>query len=335
VQWFVLEPKSFERYAFSAVALYYALELYQALEIPVGIVGGYHGGSRIDPWIPRSGIESVPELAEMQAWKVVTEQEWKPEFLKQCPRGAGQQPTVLFNSMIAPWTPMAMRGFLWYQGCSGGGPGRYDHLMHALYNGLAKEFANPSLKLYVAQVCNNGNNGIKELQAKFAAEEPNAEIAILSDLGNPHDIHPNDKQTVAQRLALQALKHDYGFADLEADSPVVRSAKAEGDKVVLELDHAKKLYVYNENNTYDAPFEIAGADGKFKPAKIVNVTDYRRDKTKGQPSTNGNIDEPRLVVQAEGVTAPKSVRYLYQSPWKGSVYNQVALPLGSFRCEVK
>ena len=330
VQWFALEPNSFKNYGFSAVGIYYALELYHALEIPVGIVGGYHGGTRIEPWIPRAGIDSVAELKELQAWKVCTQEEWKPEFAKQCPRGAGQQPTVLFNSMVAPWAPMAMRGFLWYQGCSGGGPGRYDQLMHALYNGWAKAFENPGLKLYVAQICNNGGNGTKELQAKFAAEEPNAEIAILSDLGNPHDIHPNDKQTVAERLALQALKHDYGYADLEADSPVVKSWKIENGAFVLEMDHAKKLYVYNEKNSYDAPFEIAGADGKFKPAKIVNITDYRRDKTKGEPKTLGNIDEPRLVVKSDEVAEPQRIRYLYVEPYRSSVYNQVCLPLGSF-----
>ena len=335
VTWRPVAPESFRKYAFSAVALYYALELYHALEIPVGIVGGPKGGTRLEPWIPRGGIESVPELKELREWKVVASAEWKPEFAKQCPRGAGQQPTVLYNAMIAPWAPMAMRGFIWYQGCSGGGPGPYDKLMHALYNGWAAAFENPALKLYLVQVCNNGNNAVKEAQAKFAAEEPNAAVAVISDLGNPDDIHPSEKQPVARRLALHALKNDYGFPNIEADSPTVRSWKVADGAFVLEFDHAKRLYVYNDNGSYDAPFEIAGSDGRFQPARIVNITDYRRDKTRGKPNTLGNIDEPRLVVRADGVAEPKAIRYLYRKPWKSSVYNQVCLPLGSFSITVK
>ena len=75
-------------------------------------------------------------------------------------------------------------------------------------------------------------------------------------------------------------------------------------------------------------FEIAGADGKFVPAKIENLAWGKgRD---GKPKCDGNIKGAELVVSADGVAAPKKLRYLYSKPWFGCLYNESSLPLGAF-----
>ena len=298
---------------FSAMGAYFALEIYSALEIPVGIVGSYWGGTCIEPWIPAEGFAAAGlDPAECIPRK-------QPH----------QHPAVLWNEMVNPWVPMAMRGFIWYQGCSNSSrPDLYTGRMHALYKGWSKKFANPKLKLYFVQLApwsGGGHPEFQQAQAKFAAEEPNAGMAVINDLGNLTDIHPNEKFTVAKRLAVHALKRDYGFDGICADSPTLRDWKIEDGKFVLEFKDAKKLYIYNHRYcSMETGFEVCGADGVWKKAEVMNLVKRKDGKSCGQ------IDEPRIVVASAEVSAPVKLRYLYSRPWYGAVYNDVNLPLGSF-----
>ena len=133
--WRDYSPKSFKETFngnLSAMAFYYALELHDALGVPVGIIDSSWGGTRIEPWTPISGFANKPNVPA----KV----------------GAGT-PTALWNGMVAAFAPYAIKGFIWYQGCSNAGDGiKYCDKMHDLYNGWAKEFKNPDLKLYFVQL---------------------------------------------------------------------------------------------------------------------------------------------------------------------------------------
>ena len=299
-----------EGHSFSAMGAYYALELYSALEIPIGIVGSYWGGTKIEPWIPAEGYASVG----------------------LDPAKVGQQACAFWNEMVSPWTPMAMRGFIWYQGCSNAKqPELYAERMHALYNGWSKKFENPKLKLYFVQLAPwsaGGHPEFQQAQAKFAAEEPNAGMAIINDLGNLTDIHPNEKLTVAKRLAVHALKRDYGFGDIRDDSPTFRDFELEKDRVVLSFDNVDEFYIYNHDYASTANgFEICGTNGVWQPAKIVN---FRDERWKGKSRFRGNVNGNRIVLSTEGIDSPAGVRYLYAKPWFGALYNEVNLPLGSF-----
>ena len=318
--------------SFSAMGVYFALELYGALDIPVGIVGTYWGGTRVEPWTPACGFESVAGLKSLATQPVLDPAAFKAQ------KDAGKvkfriqdQPRVLWNEMVQPWTPFAIRGFIWYQGCSNAGDGlAYADKMQALYNGWAKEFANPGLKLYFVQLAPWGYEKIatiQEGQAKFAAAEKNAGMAVINDCGCLTDIHPNDKETVGQRLALLALKRDYGF-DIKAESPTLKSSRVEGDAFVLEFNDVESWYLYNPDWTLGTAFEICGADGVWKPAKIVNAKG--QDVVGKQYKCPGLIDGKTLKVRADGVAAPKRLRYLHSRPWKGNLYNEVNLPLGAF-----
>ena len=335
VEWKKFTPENLAcGHSFSAMGVYYALELYAALDIPVGIVGSYWGGTRAEPWTPREGFAATKGCEPEAAYKPVAAPAFKPEVTKCLPKQVGRvhdQPMVLWNEMVEPWTPFALRGFIWYQGCSNSGQyDRYATVMHALYNGWSKRFENPDLKLYFVQLAPWGTPiipHIQEAQATFAAEEKNAALAVINDLGNLHDIHPNEKELVAKRLALHALKRDYGFDKIEDCSPVLKDWKVEGEQFVLTFDHAKSFYVYNPDRSLANGFEIAGADGVFKPAKILNAVGSKRN---GKTTYSGVLDGAKIVVSAEGVKEPKKLRYLYSSPWFGSIYNEVNLPLGAF-----
>ncbi len=334
VTWRKFTPENLKSPSFSAMGVYYALELYAALDIPIGMVGSYWGGTRAEPWTPREGFAATKGCEAEVAYQPETKQ-FKPEMMKVLGYSRDRlidQPMVLWNEMVEPWAPFAMRGFIWYQGCSNAKDYvRYDTIMHALYNGWSKRFENPDLKLYFVQLAPWGTDiipYIQQAQAKFVAEEKNAGMAVINDLGNLHDIHPNEKELVAKRLALHALKRDYGFADIEADSPTLKEWKVEGDKFVLTFDHVKEFYVYNTDRSFANGFEVAGADGVFKPAKIVNRKGSKRGN--GHVSYLGTLDGAQIVVAADGIAEPKKLRYLYSRPWFGSIYNEVNLPLGAF-----
>ena len=289
------------KWGFSAMGVYFALELRRALKVPVGIVGAYWGGSPIERW-----------MAD----------------------GSG----AMFNAMVAPWRPYALKGVVWYQGCSNAGRHEtYCAKMHELYDGWAKAFENPALGFRFVQIAPWGNYpgkdgvnnlvGLQEAQARFAAEEPHAAMAVVNDFGNLHDIHPNVKSVVGRRLAALALKHDYG-RDLVADSPVLRTAKVEGSTFVLSFDNVREWTFYTDDQSVPAGlFEIAGEDGVFRPAVVENLL-YR--KNVGGSYYDGEIVGTDLRVSAPGVAEPKELRYLYRRPYRGWLVNEANLPLGVF-----
>ena len=326
--------------SFSAMGTYFALELYSALDVPIGIVGAYQGGTNIDAWTPTCGTASRPDLKDVLDRPLyATAAEWKaaPDEMKRKPfENIHQQRSVLWNSMVAPWCPMAMRGFIWYQGCHNAmEPERYCSKMHALYDGWAHMFENPGLKLCFVQLAPWGDAGIPFIQgaqARFDAEERNATMAVINDLGNLADIHPRDKELVAKRLAVHALKEAYGW-DVKADSPTLAKWEIRDGQFVLDFDHASGFYIYYDDARLEPRekqqgFEVAGADGVWKQAVIMNFDEQtRKGKAVKAPTVKGN----RLVVAAPEVKEPVSLRYLHSHPWKGRLYNEVDLPLGAFR----
>lgn len=322
--WRDYSPESFsgDALALSAVAYYYALELYGALEVPVGIVDSSWGGTNIDAWTPPVGYEGKDDLKDVAAWPVT--EKWEKSMASGPVNNAHQQPSVLWNGMVAAWTPFAIRGFIWYQGCNNAGEAhRYCAKMHALYDGWAKEFENPGLKLYFAELAPYKNSwfDINQAQMKFAAEEKNAAIACLADAGNIYDIHPNNKELVAKRLVLHALKNDYGFSQVRPDSPTLKSWKVENGAFVMSFNDADGWYVYAADRNIEPAFEIAGPDGKFLPAKLENV-----DK-------GGRVKGTELVVRQKDISEPCRLRYLHEKPFTGTLYNSNALPLGSFEID--
>ena len=330
-RWRTLTSANLTQVQFSAVAFYYARELHLALGIPVGILDASWGGTNIDAWTPRCGYEGCDPSIQATADYVV-KADWKAETDKKGPiGGAHQQPTVLWNGMVGAFAPMAMRGFIWYQGCHNSGESHlYAAKMHALYSGWSRAFRNPDLKLYFVELAPYNQNwlGICAAQDRFVAEEKNAALAVTADVGNFDDIHPNDKEIVAKRLAVHALKRDYGFAIPEDCSPVFKSVAFADGQATLAFDHVKNWYVYAPNRSRAAAFELAGADGVWQPAKIVNSRPGK-DKN-GNKTDTDYIDGAAIVLKSDAVAAPVKVRYLGQPRTSGTMYNEASLPLGAF-----
>ena len=271
--WRDFSPASFKEtfsYNLSAVAFYYALELYDALDVPVGIIDSSWGGTCIETWTPLCSFKTPPEISTTA-------------------KRAHQQPTALWNGMVAAWAPFAIKGFIWYQGCS------------------------------------NAGQEVQQGQAIFEREEKNAGMAVTCDVGNSWDIHPNDKESVARRLALHALKRDYGFDGIIDNSPTLKEWKIEGDTFKMSFNDATSWYVYNADRSGVQGFEIAGPEGAFKPAKVVNAG-----------VGGGTLKGAELIVKADGISKPRRLRYLASKPWIGALYSfDSGLPLGPFEIDAR
>lgn len=324
VRWRKLEGKALAETEFSAVGTYFALELQVALGVPVGMIGAYWGGSNIDAWIPRVGLDRWAEhLPDTVAFEIT--ESWNSVLAKYPISSAEAQPTVLFNGMVSPLAPYALRGVLWYQGETNAGVfewPRYNLKLHALYDGLSTVFGQKGLSFYYAQLAPWGDPNVplfQEWMTRFAKEEPCAAFAVINDLGNPNDVHPNDKELVAKRLLLHALKRDYSFP-IEDSSPELIGWEIKDGAFHLRFSHVRSWYVYNENpeDGGRCDFEVSDWGSEWHPAVIANMTDLYQ------------VDGDTLVVRSDGLKNPRRLRYLHNRPWKGNVYNEVNLPLGAF-----
>lgn len=321
----------------SAVATYFALDLHAALGVPVGLLCAYRGGTNIDAWTPAEGTATRPDLKDVTEWKYYTDADWPKTFNKYPWKSPTQQPAVLWNGLVAPLAPYTCRGMLWYQGCHNYPDGewqRYASKMHALFDGWKLKFENPDLVIRFVQL-GTGFGTLCQQQAQFEREEPASAMAVICDVANKDDIHPNEKETVGRRLAAHALRRDYGFNDIQDNSPSVESVSRDGTNLVVKCRDAKSLYVYNPDRSLKNNFEIAGADGVWKRAAIVNAVPTK-DPKKGVNVNGGQITDPdRIVLCAVGVAEPVKVRHWFAPPYYGAVYNEVNLPLGPFEAEVK
>lgn len=313
-KWLKFEPENFDCTKFehkmplSAIGFYFARELHATLGVPVGIVDSTWGGTGIDGWIPESALAASAEP--------------RIKALAASRRRGCQDPKTLWNAMVDAYAPMTFRAMAWYQGSANAGrdPELYAAKLKALRDGWAQRFEKPDLPIYIFQLASYKQSwwDIWKAQEQYAASEPRAALVPLFDAGNYYDIHPNDKQTAAQRLLAAALSREYGFKGISAKPACVKSWKIEGGKFALEFGGCDSLYVYTQDARPCAAFELAGADGAWMPAVIDQ---YER------PSKHFGR---KITVSARDVPEPKALRYCHERPFAASLYGDNALPVAPF-----
>ena len=228
------------------------------------------------------------------------------------------QPTVLFNAMINPILPYAIRGAIWYQGESivGGTNGLllYGHVMETLVTEWRKLWGEGNFPFYVVQLPgqqNVSNNPlVREQQAKILAL-PNTGMAVVLDTSEAKNVHPHNKEPLGDRLTKIALANVYG-RKIEYSGPVYASMKTEGSAIRVKFTHAAGL------TAKDGPlnwFQIAGADQKFVDA-------------------DAKIDGDSVIVSSPQVSAPVAVRYAWDNyPDTANLYNGAGLQAAPFRTD--
>ncbi|MCX7414554.1 MAG: 9-O-acetylesterase [Planctomycetia bacterium] len=228
----------------------------------------------------------------------------------------------LYNGMIVPLMPMAIKGVIWYQGESNvTRPKEYRDLLSALIEDWRERWGQGDFPFYIVQLANyygapkepadSGVARVREGQLQVAQNVPGTGLAVAIDIGE-ESIHPRNKQDVGKRLALQALHHTYGRA-VTCNGPIYRGMAVEGDTVRLSFDHvAGGLIAKNGPLTW---FAIAGDDKKFVWA-------------------DAKIDGETVVVTSSQVPEPVAVRFAWADNPEGfNLYNAAGLPMSPFRTD--
>ena len=229
--------------------------------------------------------------------------------------------TVLFNGMIQPVIPFAIRGVIWYQGESivGGGAGvaLYPRVQAALIRDWRKLWGEGNFPFYIVQLAGqdaaSNNPLVREAQATVLSL-PNTGMAVTADIGEAHNVHPKNKQDVGDRLARIALANVYG-RKIEFSGPVYESMKVGGRAVRIKFSHLGGGLVSKDGGPLKW-FVIAGADMKFVPAVAA-------------------IDGNTVVVSSPEVAAPVAVRYAWVNfPDGCNFFNAAGLPAAPFRTDI-
>lgn len=333
LKWFSFTPEDRqEAKVFSGAAWHFAIRLNQALKIPVGVIESAWGGSCIETWIPPEGYAASENFKGMASLPIAG----KPtpaqvESAKKSGRKPSlhQQPRACWNAMVYPLAPYAIEGAIWYQGCTNRGKwNQYYEMLTALRTGWATRFEVADMPFFLCQItpygygfkteeADPGEVQIREEMERFGLSNGNnVGCAILSDIGELDCIHPGDKRTVGTRLAALALNRIYGRKDLKCDAPVFDKAvlSDDGKRVTLSFRNVEGWCM---KGSYAPRFELAGADGVYKPA----VCDI---KAKVKTITLAVPDGMR----------PERVAYMRRSCVHGFLKNEAGLPLGPFRAPV-
>ena len=342
---------------FTAVGYFFARDLHLKLGVPIGIVHSSWGGTPVESWMSPAALAGDPAFAivgerwrknladypankaafdsTLAAWQAAETAEkakggpahaaWlKNNPRPRAPRGPGDPwtPSGLFNGMINPLLPYALRGALWYQGESNAErAAEYHALFSAMITAWRAHFGQGDFPFYwvsladYAVPADNGERGrtyafLREAQTKTLAL-PHTGQALAIDLGDPKDIHPLNKQEVGRRLARLAKSRLHGFI-VDDTGPTFAGAARSGSALRVRFTHAANGLVAHEKPVQS--LELAGADGVFHPAE-------------------GRIDRDTLIVTAAAVREPVAVRYAWSNAPEANLYSGSGLPAVPFRSD--
>ncbi|OJV26498.1 MAG: hypothetical protein BGO12_09475 [Verrucomicrobia bacterium 61-8] len=331
---------------FSATAFFFGRKLYQALGVPIGLINASVGGTGIEAWMSAEGLAADPSYPVIkQRWSEAVEafpvrleefkekrQKWAEakaqaesagkEFKRIPPRrplgpGDKNQLSGLFNGMVHPLLPYAVRGIIWYQGEHNAfRHSEYASLFQGLIGQWRKDFGQGDIPFYFVQLPNLDHKldqtktawaFLREAQSK-ALSVPQTGMAITIDVGNPNDVHPKNKQDVGKRLGLLALARTYAKGGV-ASGPLVDKATVEGNAIRVSFREAEGLEI---RGNPESSFSVAGADGVFHPA-TARVT--------------GNS----VMVTSSSVSHPEVARYAWANNPAVVLFNGAGLPAAPFQ----
>lgn len=277
---------------FSAVAYYFGRDLRQALKVPVGLIHSSWGGTAAERWTPRETLQLHPETK-------------------------GLKGSDLYNGMIAPLLPYAIKGATWYQGESNASrAAQYKVLFPAMIASWRERWQQGNFPFLFVQLAPwdvpkvpGQWAELREAQLYTMLTVPNTAMAVITDAGDPKDIHPQDKAPVGARLALAARALAYG-AKIEYSGPLYAGLDVRDGKAIVRFRHVGAGLASKGGAVQG--FEVAGTDGKFVKANAI-------------------IQGDTVIVSSPEVARPVEVRYGWANYPVVNLYNREGLPASPFR----
>jgi sialate O-acetylesterase len=231
------------------------------------------------------------------------------------------EPTGLYNTMVAPLINYRIKGILWYQGeTNTNKPSEYQQLLPALINDWRNKFQQGLTPFIFVQLPNfmevrylPSESNWAELRSGQlkALSVPNTAMTVTIDAGEWNDIHPLEKKVVGERSALAARKLAYGNEKIVYSGPIFKSSVKNGDTIVIEFEHTGSGLAAKGGGDLNQ-FAIAGEDRKFVWA-------------------NARIENNRVIVWSNEIKNPLYVRYAWaDNPEGANLYNIEGLPASPF-----
>lgn len=349
-EWKICNPESVKD--FSGAGYYFGVELERELKVPIGLINSSYGGSQAEAWTPVEYLSANPELkATVERTKIWDEErprvkveyaeaikKWREESEKQKAAGVRPSPSPgvpdalrdyriassIYDGMIAPLMPFAIKGAAWYQGESNEARAeQYNILLPVMIRAWRERWGQGNFPFGIIQLPNyravksEPENApwsfIREAERKTALTTINTGLIVTIDIGEANDIHPKNKLDVGKRMAVWALKDVYGRKLI--DSPKFTKAEIKGSKIILIFDEVGSGLKIKDGEKLDE-FAIAGADKKFvwAEAKIVGKN--------------------KIEVSSPNISAPIAVRYAFNSnPKHPNLTNDSGLPASPFRTD--
>jgi sialate O-acetylesterase len=334
--WQVCSPQTVG--SFSAVAYFFGRRLHQVLGLPIGLIDNSWGGSACEAWVSLERLQGDPRYGALLRYWRDLEQEWTTlrttTSLDDRQRARfGQlellmtgnaRPANLYNGVLKPVMGYGISGVIWYQGESNAERAmQYRHLFPLMIQNWRDQWQQGDFPFYWVQLADfqlesdqpqeSAWAELREAQTMTMTQLPHTGEAVIVNLGEGSDIHPKDKQGVAERLARWALAQDYGL-DIPCHSPLYKSSEHKENKVLVTFDH-----VGGGLTTFDIPdpvgFAVAGADRTFHFAKARLLS---RDT---------------IEVWSDAVPDPVAVRYAWADNPVCNVQSLEGLPLTPFRTD--
>jgi sialate O-acetylesterase len=325
---------------FSAVGYFFGRDLRKALKVPVGLIHSSVGGTPAEAWTARAVFEADPDLKpiideQAQAIKNFDQSKADAEYeaavakakaegrdlSKVPPASKGPafsmgRPSGLYNAMIAPLQPFALAGVIWYQGESNNRrPNEYRKLFPAMIHNWRDAWGEGDFPFLFVQIAlhREMTPELREAQLLTWQKVPRTAMVVITDVSEPENIHPVQKEPVGARLALAARAIAYG-EKIEYSGPVYDSMKIEGGHAVVSFTHFGGGLVAKGGELEG--FSVAGQDGHFV-------------------SATAQIEADTVIVSNPSVAAPVAVRYGWGNAPDVNLFNQQGLPATPFRTDVK
>ncbi|PSL45342.1 sialate O-acetylesterase [Chitinophaga niastensis] len=234
-------------------------------------------------------------------------------------------PSLLYNAMINPILPFAIKGAIWYQGESNADRAyQYRKAFPLMISDWRRLWHQGDFPFYFVQLASysasNGNSKTGSTWAELREAQtltlslPNTGMAVITDIGESKDIHPKNKQDVGKRLAAAALHNTYG-KDIVFSGPVYQSMQITGNKATISFSGTGSGLVVKDKYGYIKGFEIAGADQQFHYAKAY-------------------VEGNKIIVYADEVNSPVAVRYGWADDnLEDNLFNKEGFPAAPFRTD--